>query len=119
MTPSEEEPSEALAGSSSEEIRWQLHALADSVNAISLRVELLWRAYKAKEETMSEPEHIEPLREEAIAHVPGASTADLLKWWPVVMKLLAFVKSGQGVMSTWTPLGKRWIIITDKDPSAS
>ena len=54
-------------------------------------------------------EHIDPS--------PGAAPdagLDLLKYLPLLMKVLDALATGTGTFSTATPRGKRWVRIQDK-----
>ncbi len=56
--------------------------------------------------------HIDPM--EAAA---GISGVEILKYLPILIKLLETAASGTGTFSTWTPIGKRWITVSDKPPA--
>lgn len=66
---------------------------------------------------MSKSEHVEPLRDTVMAAVPNLGFGEVLKWLPLLEKLMAAFNTGTGTFSTWTPAGKRWIVVTDKEPA--
>jgi hypothetical protein len=66
---------------------------------------------------MADPNHVEPLRAEVAALLPAVGVAELFRFLPVIERLLALFQSGTGSFSTWTPRGRRWVIVTDRDPS--
>lgn len=72
-----------------------------------------------------ETEHVEPLADTLGLHqfaaIPSVGLSDLLGHLgnnlPLVLKVLATLQTGTGSFSTHTPLGKRWVVILDHEPT--
>ena len=58
---------------------------------------------------MENEQHFEPT-----AAAPGVSGADVLRYLPLLFKILAAFETGTGTFSTNTPAGRRWIRVSDK-----
>lgn len=54
-------------------------------------------------------EHVEPLRPESTAAVPNLGLGDVLKYLPLLEKLIAAFTTGTGTFSSWSPVGKVWV----------
>lgn len=68
---------------------------------------------------MGEMIHLEPQKipGEAPESAPGAGL-NFGKLLEIAVKIGNFLAAGfTGTFSTWTPLGKRWITISDKEPT--
>ena len=64
---------------------------------------------------MSEKTNVEevPMAEVPADIEPGISVSDLLKYGPLVTKIVQAFATGSGTFSTATPMGRRWVRVQD------
>ena len=62
-------------------------------------------------------DHVELLHPDLVAAIPNLGLGDVVKWLPILEKLRKALKTGTGSFSTFTPIGKRWVVILDHEPA--
>jgi len=50
----------------------------------------------------------------APAVAPGIGAADVFRYLPLLMEIIAAFTSGTGTFSTWTPRGTRYVRVQEK-----